>query len=69
MHVPTLPGLLQTMHATFGQARLLGDAAHALPAVVTQTFENLEAFGPKSHVGRLSVGGLNSCRHSAPQRT
>ena len=64
-----LPGLLETMHTAFGQARLLGQLANALLATVTQTLDNLKAFIPKSHVGRLSEGCLNSCRNSAPQRT
>ena len=68
MDVPALHGLGETMHATLGQPRLLRHAAHTLPTVVTKTLENLEAFLPKSHVGRLSEGGLNSCWNSAPQR-
>jgi hypothetical protein len=43
--------------------------ANALGALVTKTLENEETFGPKSHVGQLSEGWLNSCRNSVPQRT
>src|SRR2546429_508314 len=39
------------MHATLGQAGLLGNASHALGPVVTKTLENPQAFVPKSHVG------------------
>ena len=69
MPVPTLHGLLETMHAAFCQTGLLGELANALGALVTKTLENEETFGPKSHVGQLSEGWLNSCRNSAPQRT
>jgi hypothetical protein len=44
------------MPAAFGQAGLLGHAAHALGGLVTKTVENLEAFVPKSHVDRFSAG-------------
>src|SRR5262245_8061899 len=64
IEVSALPSLCKTMHATLGQTRLLGHAAHALPAVVTKTLENPDAFLPKSHVGRLSEGCLNSCWNS-----
>ena len=37
-----------------GIPRLPGNVAHALLAVVTKKVENLEAFGPKSHVGLSS---------------
>jgi hypothetical protein len=40
--------------------------ANALGAMVTQTLENLRTFGPKSHVGRLSEGGLNSLPEFSP---
>src|SRR5882672_10343840 len=69
MDGPPLHGLRETMHTAFGTPRLLGNPSYTLLAVVTQTVENPQAFGPKSHVGRLSEGGLNSCRNSAPQRT
>src|SRR4051794_7379675 len=69
MDAPARDGLRKTMHTTLRQPRLLGNTAHTLRAILTQTRENLEAFLPKSHVGRLSEGGLNSGRNSAPQRT
>src|SRR5215510_9459381 len=69
MDTPARDGLRQTMHTTLRQARLLSNTAHTLLAMLTQTLENLKTFLPKSHVGRLSEGGLNSCRNSAPQRT
>src|SRR5205814_1347950 len=49
--VTALHGLLEAMHATLGQASLLGNASHALGPVVTKTLENPQAFVPKSHVG------------------
>jgi hypothetical protein len=52
--VAVLHGLRETMHAAFGQARLLGNATHALGGMVTKTVENPEAFVPKSPVGRFS---------------
>ena len=56
MATSALPGLLETMHTAFGQARLLGQTPHTLLAVITQTLDNLKAFIPKSPVGRLSEG-------------
>lgn len=65
MDVPAFHGLRETMHAALEKTHLLGDAAHALPAVVTETLENLEAFSPKSHVGLSSERCLlNSWRNS-----
>jgi hypothetical protein len=69
MDALALHGLLETMHTALGKAGLLGNASHALPAVVTKTLENPQAFGPKSHVGLSSEGCLNSWRNSAPQGT
>src|SRR5215510_9389430 len=57
------------MHTAFGQPRLLGQLAHTLGGVVTKTLENLAAFVPKSHVGRLSEASLNSWWNSVLQRT
>ena len=54
--VAALHGLGETMHAAFGQAGLLGHAAHAGGGIVTKTVENLSTFVPKSHVGRFSEG-------------
>ena len=56
MDVPALHGLFEAMYAAFRQAGPLGQLAHTLCAVVTQTLENLQTFGPKSHVGRRSEG-------------
>ncbi len=47
-------GLLETMHTTFGESRLLRQTSHTLLAVVTKTFDNGQAFVPKSPVGRSS---------------
>jgi hypothetical protein len=60
MDVPAFHGLRETMHAALGKTRLLGNASHALPAVVTEILENPETFGPKSHVGLSSERCLNS---------
>jgi hypothetical protein len=54
--IAALHGLCEPMHAAFGQAGLLGNAAHALGGMVTKTVENPSAFVPKSHVGRFSEG-------------
>src|SRR5262249_25056722 len=51
MDVPTLHRLLETLHATLGKTRLLGNTPHALGPIVTKTLENPQAFVPKSHVG------------------
>ena len=56
MDIPALHGLCETMHTTFGQARLLGQLAHTLRAMVTKTLENPQTFVPKSHVGLCSEG-------------
>jgi hypothetical protein len=48
------PQIIQVL--LLGQPRLLGNTAHTLPAILTKTLENSEAFLPKSHVGRLSEG-------------
>src|SRR5215470_4826579 len=61
--------LCLTLDAAFGQSSALGKTSNALRAVFTNGVANPQAFVPKSHVGRLSEGGLNSCRNSAPQRT
>jgi len=68
MDVPARHGRRETMPTTFGQPRLLGHTAHTLPAMLTTTLENPKAVLPQSHVGRLSAGGLHSCRNAAPQR-
>src|SRR5262249_13676296 len=64
-----LHSLGKTMHTAFRKPCLAGNPSHTLRAMVTQTLENPDAFGPKSHVGRFSEGGLNSWRNSVPQRT
>src|SRR4029450_10501301 len=69
MAVAALHGLGETMHAAFGQAGLLRNAADALGGIRTKAVENLAPFVPKSHVGRFSEGCLNSWRNSVPQRT
>jgi hypothetical protein len=69
MDTPVLHCLLETMHATLGQAGLLGNVAHALSAVLTKALENPKAFVPKSHVGLFSRGLLNSWRNPVPQIT
>ncbi len=56
MAVSALHGLLETMHAAFGQPSLLGHLANALLGVRTKTLENPQAFVPKSHVGLSSEG-------------
>ena len=61
--------LAKTVHATLGEAGLLGYASDTLLAVVTKILENQKALVPKSHVGLFSDGLLNSCRNSVPQRT
>jgi len=58
MDVPALHSLGEAMHTAFRQASPLGQLANALGAMVTQTLDNLQTFGPKSHVSRLSAGGL-----------
>jgi hypothetical protein len=40
MDRPTLHGLCETMHATLGKTCLLGNAANALPSMITKTLEN-----------------------------
>lgn len=54
--VPTCGGLLETMRTTLSKARLRGQLAYTLVGVLTQTLENLHAFGPHSPVGRSSEG-------------
>ena len=44
MAVAALHGLCEPMHAAFGQAGLLGNAADALGGVRAKTVENLKAF-------------------------
>src|SRR5262249_31540016 len=61
--------LFEPMHAALGKPGVLGNAPYTLPAVVTKTLENSQAFRPKSHVGRSSRRCLNSWRNSAPQST
>jgi hypothetical protein len=56
MVAPPCDCLLETMHTTFGQARLVGNPAHTLRTVLTKTVENPQTFGPKSHVGLFSEG-------------
>jgi hypothetical protein len=61
--------LLETMHTAFGTPRLLSNPSHTLRAVVTKTVENLQAFGPQSHVGQFSEWRLNSWSNSILQHT
>ena len=56
MAVSPLHGLLETMHAAFGNPRLVGHMSNALLAIGTKTRENPQAFVPKSHVGLSSEG-------------
>ena len=69
MAIAAIHGLRETMHTAFGEPRLVGEAAHALTAVLTKTLENPSAFLPKSHVGLCSEGLLNSWPNSVLQRT
>src|SRR5262249_14075277 len=69
MAVATLHRLGETMHTAFRKPGLPSYPSHTLRAMVTKMLENPDAFGPKSHVGRFSEGGLNSWRNSVPQRT
>ena len=53
MDIPALHGLCEAMHAAFRQAGPLGQLAHTLGAMVTQTLESrLLAQNP------MSVGSL-----------
>src|SRR6266849_4347527 len=54
--IATCPRLLETMHTACGQPRLVGNPANTLFPVVTKTIENLQTFGPYSHVGLSSEG-------------
>src|SRR5438552_8657477 len=54
--ISTCPRLLETMHTAFGTPRLLGNPANTVFPVVIKTIENLQTFGPYSHVGRSSEG-------------
>src|SRR5437870_13773747 len=67
--IATFPRLLETMHTAFGKPRLLGNPSNTLLTVVTKTLENLQTFGPYSHVGLSSEGWLNSWWNSVLQRT
>ena len=54
--ISTCPRLLETMHTAFGKPRLLGNPSYTLFPVVIKTIENLQTFGPYSHVGLSSEG-------------
>src|SRR5215510_8669920 len=56
MAVATFHRVLEAMDTALRQPSLLGNAAHALPAVVTKALENQTTFVPKSHVGLCSEG-------------
>ena len=56
MAVATLHRVLEAMDTTLRQPGLLGNAAHALSAVVTKVLENQKTFVPKSHGGLCSEG-------------
>jgi hypothetical protein len=69
MAIAALQRVLKAMHTALRQSGLLRHTADALPTMITKALENPQTFRPKSHGGRASEEGLNSCRNSVLQRT